>query len=237
MPLKWPGNHDRTAVLGRTGSGKTTAAAWHLSGQDFNKQPWLIANTKGDPLLNEIAQIEGIQTLDLDDTPDETGLYIVNPRPDEGVPLDAMFRRIWDKQNCGVYIDEGYMIEEQDAFNALLTQGRSRNIPMIVLSQRPAWISKFVFSEADFIQVFQLQHLGDRKNVAQFVPLDVDYRLPKYHSFWYNVSDNELARLSPVPDKSQILNTFRAKFPPPNPNEAPSNPGVPQKPVRLKRVV
>lgn len=238
--IKWPGNNNRTAILGRTGSGKTTFAVWLLSGFDFNAQPWLIANTKGDPLINEIAEIEGVKTLELDETPGDTGLYIVNPAPDDGLALDGMFRRVWEKQNCGIYCDEGYMIDEVGAFNACLTQGRSRHIPMIVLSQRPAWISKFVFSESDFISVFQLQHSADRKNVAQFVPLDVDYRLPKYHSFWYNVGDNELARLGPVPDKARILHTFRAKFPPPNANEAPPDlvpaPG-PKKEVRAKRVI
>ncbi len=234
--LKWPGSHDRLAVLGRTGSGKTTAAAWHLSGKDFNAQPWLIVNTKGDPLLNEIAAIEGVKTITLDDTPEEQGLYIVSPQPGQHTALDLMFRRVWEKQDCGVYIDEGYMIEEPDGFNALLTQGRSRNIPMIVLSQRPAWISKFVFSEADFVQVFHLQHLADRKNVAQFVPMDIDLRLPKHHSLWYNVAENELNRLSPVPQKSIILNSFRAKFPPKQAQAIPAPQGG-EKVVRLKRVV
>lgn len=214
MAVKFPGTHDRTAVLGRTGSGKTTKACWLLSGKDFNAQPWCMVNTKGDPLINEIAQIEGVKRIGIDDTPGDTGLYVVDPLPGEQAKLDAFFFRIWEKQNCGVYIDEGYMIEVTDGMNALLTQGRSRECPMIVLSQRPAWISKFVFSEADFISVFQLQHLDDRKSVSKFVPIDVNARLPKHHSFWYNVSDNELTRFAPVPPKAQIINNFKAALPP-----------------------
>jgi hypothetical protein len=214
MPVKFPGPEDRTAVIGRTGSGKTTAAAWHLSGKDFERQPWLIVDTKGDPFLNRIRQIEGVKTIGVLDTPGDNGLYIVSPLPAEQIELDAMFRRIWEKQNCGVYIDEGYMIETTDGLNALLTQGRTRRIPMIILSQRPAWITKFVFSEADYVQLFNLQRLEDRKNVAGLVPVDKNYRLAKYCSYWYNVADDDLREFLPVPSNAVILDTFRAKFPP-----------------------
>lgn len=214
MNAKFPGPTDRTAVIGRTGSGKTTAAAWHLSGKNFDLQPWVIVNTKGDPLLYEIASIPGVKTISVHDTPGEKGLYHIAPLPDEADDLDAFFGRVWDKQNCGLYIDEGYMITNTNKLNACLTQGRSRRIPMIILSQRPAWITKFVFSEADYVQLFNLQRLEDRKNVAGLVPVDKNYRLDKYCSYWYNVGDNELVQFGPVPNNTAILKTFRAKFPP-----------------------
>jgi len=214
MPLTFPGPTDRVAILGRTGSGKTTFAGWLLSGSSFDTQPWVIINTKSDPFLNEIAMIEGVQEISVYDTPGEKGLYIVSPLPAEREELDAFFYRIWEKQNCGVYIDEGYMIERTDGLNALLTQGRSRRIPMIVLSQRPAWITKFVFSEADFFSLFQLTRREDRKAATDIIPVSIDYRLAEHCSFWYNVSKNEVVQLGPVPDKPIILDTFRAKFPP-----------------------
>jgi len=212
MVLRFPGSSDRVAVLGRSGSGKTTAAVWHLSGKDFVQQPWVIANTKSDPLINKIAKIPGVKTIGIDDTPGNSGLYIVNPKPNEGVKLDQFFGRIWEKQNCGVYIDEGYMIDVTDNFNALLTQGRSRKTPMIILSQRPAWISKFTFSEANFVQVFHLLRKADRKSVADFVPLDVDERLPPYHSFWYDVDQDELVRFNPVPQADVILSNLERRL-------------------------
>lgn len=236
MPVKFPGPTDRLAVLGRTGSGKTTKAAWHLSGKNFDVQPWLIVNTKGDPLLNEIASIEGVQEIDVSDTPGDKGLYIVSPLPHERDDLDAMFYRIWEKQNCGVYIDEGYMIEKTDGLNALLTQGRSRRIPMIILSQRPAWITKFVFSEADFFSLFQLTRREDRKAATDIVPVSVDYRLAPYCSYWYNVAENTVVQMGPVPDKAVIISTFRAKFPPePALADAPLEP-VPTR-ITHKRVI
>lgn len=235
MALKWPGPTDRLAVIGRTGSGKTTAAAWHLTGKDYTQQPWVIVNTKGDPLLNEIGAFERVHKLSVNDTPGEMGLHIVSPRPDESVALDAFFGRIWEKQNCGIYIDEGYMIDVTTNLNACLTQGRSRRIPMIILSQRPAWITKFVFSEADYVQLFNLQRLEDRKSVAGLVPVDKNYRLDKHCSYWYNVGDNELVELGPVPDKPAILESFRGSLPPERPPE-PWETVEPQRPPR-KRVV
>lgn len=185
-----------------------------MSGKNFDVQPWVIVNTKGDPLLNEIGEIEGVQHLDVSETPGDRGLYIVSPTPDQGIELDAFLGRVWAKQNVGVYIDEGYMIEVDDNLNSLLTQGRSRNCPVIMLTQRPSWITKFVFSESDYVQLFNLQIADDRKKIAGLVPVSKDYRLPPHYSYWYDVGDNKLTKLSPVPPPEAILLSFRAKFPP-----------------------
>lgn len=229
--VEWPGSSDRVAVIGRTGSGKTVAGVWHLSGKDFQSQPWVVLNTKGDQLLNDIAGIEGVKNISLEEALSlprfEPGLYIISTRPDQGEEIDALLAKIWALGNVGVYIDELYMIDVVDNMEAILTQGRSRNIPFIGLSQRPAWVSKFVFSEADFFQIFNLQIEDDRKKVASIVPIarltsqqrgvninarPYDYRLREHHSYWYNVKRDILVELSPVPAPDAILATFQAKF-------------------------
>lgn len=225
--IKFAGPTDRVAIIGRTGSGKTVAGVWHLSGQDFKSRPWLVLNTKGDPLLNRIAEIEGVKVIDVNDTPNGPGLYIVNTVPGDAVAIDALLGRVWAMQNCGTYIDEGYMIEEDNNLNALLTQGRSRNCPVIVLSQRPAWITRYMFSEAEFVQLFNLQLEDDRKKIGSLVPLSelspqergvrndarkYDYRLRAHHSYWYNVGDDILTPLGPVPPPDTLVERIRAKF-------------------------
>ncbi len=226
MPVKFPGPTDRLYIIGRTGSGKTTASLWHLSGKDFTKQPWVVINTKGDTTLNELAAIEGVKTIGINDTPGEFGLYHVRPHPDDDAKeLDAFFGRIWEKTNCGVFVDEGYMISIDTKLNALLTQGRDRRIPMIVGTQRPTWITKFVESEADYVQLFSLARRKDRENIMGLVPVDRDYKLARYCSYWYNVGDDELAQFAPVPNKAAILDTFRTSLPPEQvrlPGEAPA---------------
>jgi hypothetical protein len=213
--VKFPGPDDRVYIVGRTGSGKSTAGVWHLTGKDFDAQPWVLVNTKGDSFLNAVASIPGVKHLEIWETPGDKGLYHVRPHPrDEPDELDAFLARIWDKGNTGVFIDEGYMIENDTALNALLTQGRDKHIPMIVLTQRPTWITKFVESEADFVQLFQLTRRDDRKNVGGLVPVDKNYRLAPYCSYWYTVATDELVQFGPVPDKPAILRLLRAKFPP-----------------------
>lgn len=212
--MNFPGPEDHTLILGRNGSGKTVAGGWHLVAKDFNKQPWLIVNTKGDTLLNELATIEGVQTIDINETPGDVGLYIVNPTPDQGEEINQLLWRVWRKGNTGTYIDEGYAITEEEALNALLTQGRSRRCPVIILSQRPAWLSRFAFSECNFIHLFNLQIQTDRKKIGEIVPVDKDYRLAPFHSYWYDVKQDSLQSLTPVPPPGEILQRFRAKFPP-----------------------
>lgn len=210
-----PGRSDRLVVIGRNGSGKTQAAAHWLSGKDFTREAWVMVNTKGDELLNEIAGFDGVKTITLQDTPGKTGLYMVRPLPNDDA-LEAFLWRIWAREKCGIYVDEGYMIGRFNrAFNALLTQGRSKKIPMIILAQRPSWLSQFVFSEATYYQVFHLNSEDDRKTVAGFVPLDRktrNERLPDFHSLWYEVKSDTMVRFSPVPPRENIIEAFAAKL-------------------------
>ena len=241
MTVKFPGPTDRVYIIGRTGSGKTTAGMWHLSGHDFSRQPWVIVNTKGDKLINRLAEIPDVKTITVNETPGDTGLYHVRPKPtEEADELDAFFGRIWDKENCGVYIDEGYTIEKTDKMISILTQGRDRHIPVIVLTQRPAWITKFVESEADFVQLFDLSRKDDRKNVGGLMPLSKayinrEYRLAPFCSYWYNVKEDELRQFGPVPNSAVILDTFRVSLPPRPAQEAGLSPA--QQRTMTKRVI
>ena len=210
--FRLPNDTQRISIVGRTGSGKTQAAAWHLSKRNFHVMPWTILDFKYDPLLQEI----GAKELPLGEMPDREGVYITHPFPDDKEGIDKHLWQIWNKQNTGVYIDEGYMVGDSPAFRALLTQGRSKGIPMIILSQRPVWLSRFVFSEADFFQVFQLNVLNDRKMVESFLRQDtnLDKPLPDYHSYYYDVGKNDLKILKPVPSADQILKTFNDRLTP-----------------------
>lgn len=234
--VKFPGPEDHVAVIGRNGSGKTVGGMWLLSGRDFDAQPCLIINSKGDSLIDEISEIKGVQTIDIGATPGEKGLYIVNPLPSQQEELNQLFKRCWEKENLTIFVDEGYSIQNDEWFNACLTQGRSKHVNLIVLSQRPAWISKYVFSECNFIMLFNLQIKDDRKKVSEFVPVDKNYRLPPYCSYWYNVKDNLLLEFAPVPNSAAIVSTFRSKFPPEQEQEPEAEAPAHQRPPK-RRVV
>lgn len=212
-----PNNSQRLTIVGRTGTGKTQAALWHLSLRDFDKRPWVIFDFKCD---DHIEKINRIQEIGMETVPNKPGLYVVRPHPSQKEEVNDYIWKLWAKENIGIYADEGYMIPNPDtnnAFQACLTQGRSKKIPMIILSQRPVWMSRFVFSEADFIQIFSLSDRRDYATVQSLIPRekgDITRALPPYHSYYYNVGKNSFVSLAPVPGESEILETIDDKLKP-----------------------
>lgn len=210
--VRLPKNDQRLAICGSTGSGKTVAGLWQLSEADVNVRPWFIFDFKRDKNIGKLAARElPVSTKRLPTAP---GLYVFRPIPEQD---DAEVKRIlwlmWELEHCGCYIDEGYMIgRNNSAFNALLTQGRSKQIQMITLSQRPAWMSRFVFSEADFFQVFRLNDKRDYETVQAMCGVDVTGRLPSYYSHWYEVETDAGAVLKPVPKPADIIATINRRL-------------------------
>lgn len=211
--MRLPTDRQRITIVGRTGSGKTQAAAWHLSLRRFDQMPWIVYDYKIDPLLNEIA---GVEHIDTETIPSKPGIYLVHPHPDDLIQVASQMTHIWERENIGVYVDEGYMVcppgKPNSAFRLILTQGRTKHIPMIVLSQRPVWLDRFVFSECEFFQIFALTDSRDRGTIGSYVPANLDERLPDYHSYYYDVAKDEMVVLKPVPEKSTILDSFARRF-------------------------
>lgn len=209
--MRLPNDTQRITVLGATGSGKTIAGLWHLSRRRFDQMPWVLYDFKLD---DTIMSIEGADTISLSDPiPERPGIYIVHPLPDQQDAVAEHMTRIWQQENTGVFIDEGFMIGNNNTgFRYLLTQGRSKHIPMIINSQRPVWIDRFVFSESDFIQMFRLQHRKDIATVEQFVPHNLTRRLPEFHSYYYDVHSDKLVVMEPTPDREALLDTFYTKL-------------------------
>lgn len=208
--FRLPGNSHHHAILGSNGSGKTRAAVWHLAMRDYNSRPWIIIDFKGDDLIAQLPVTE-IDVRDKLPKRAQAGLYVVRPHPNQMDELTDMFIRIWQQENMGVYVDEGYMIQgadANDAYKFILTQGRSKKIPTITLSQRPVWINRFVLSEATFYQAFRLNDRRDRESVNSFMPKEAMQELPPFHSWYYDSGNNALNILKPVPDDSAIVQLF-----------------------------
>lgn len=212
MAVRLPDNTKRTVIIGSTGSGKTRGGIWLLSTRDFVTRPWVIVDFKCDDF---IAQIPGLKEIPIDGKPPiRPGLYVVRPLPDDQEQVEAFLQACWEQENIGLFIDEGLMIGKNGRsrwMRALLTQGRSKHIPMIVLTQRPVWIDKFVLTESDYLWTFRLNNIDDRNTVqGQMSPVMAE-RLAPYHSYWYDVGSDELATFAPVPRDKDILSTFRKR--------------------------
>lgn len=199
------------AVIGSTGSGKTQLAIYFLSAADFTRRPWIIFDFKGDELIEAIGPVEisirgGV--------PKKPGLYVVRPIPgkDDDAVEDFLWK-VWEQERVGIYIDEGFMIGNRNAaFNACLTQGRSKRIQMIVLSQRPVWMSKFTFSEANYYAVMNLTIKDDRDFVSTYCGGHRINLLPKFHWLWYDVEGQRGEYMKPVPDRATLLAVFEERL-------------------------
>lgn len=209
--VNFPNQQNRTTVIGSTGSGKTQFAVWLLSTRDFDNRPWIIFDFKGDSLIEQLPAIEiGVNSS----IPKKPGLYVVRPIPElHDTFVTEMLWNIWQSGYIGVYIDEGYMIGNRNAaLNACLTQGRSKHIEMIILSQRPVWLSRFVFSESNYFAIFNLTMEDDRKHIKGFAPAANNKLLPRYCCQWYDVDRQENTVFEPVPKAEIILEKFNDKI-------------------------
>jgi hypothetical protein len=212
-PIRLPSSSDRIVIVGRTGSGKSQAGSWHLSMQAFDTMPWVVLDSKDDPdeIFNRVAMAQQITYKEL---PSKPGIYILKILPGESEELEGWLWRAWQRGDIGIFVDEGTMIDKYSkSFNSMLNQGRSKRIPMIILTQQPVNVSGYVFSEAGFWQVFDLTRMSDRKKVEENTNIPRDYNLPDYHSYYYDVGKKNLVTFAPVPDAEVILRNIDAKHP------------------------
>lgn len=221
--LTLPGPEDRSIVIGRTGSGKTFVGLWLLSKQNITEQPWIVIDYKRD---KNIARIPYAQHISVGDLPEFPGVYIVQPlvTKEAYIEMEQYLTDIWEHENIGIYIDEGKMLANSTALEMILIQGRSKNVPVITLTQRPVGISREAFSEAQYVLVFPNHDKRERKTIAEFTPLFnsgslAEHLLPPYHFYYYDVVSNELVTMKPVPQLDDILRTFEEKLRPPEPEE------------------
>lgn len=209
-----PRDDEHTTIVGRNGTGKTQFGAWLLSKQNLRGKPWVILDYKGEELLNSIPRIRAI---DFKETPRQPGLYILKSRPDLEDDTEAWLWKIWEKENTGVFIDEGYMLPEirKGAFSALLTQGRSKRTPVITLSQRPVRVDRAALSEASHLIAFDLNDRRDHKSLEEVVPTGfMKDPVPRFHARWYSVKKDKTWIVKPVPDAEEIIDDINEQLEP-----------------------
>lgn len=212
QPLK---RTERWYIAGSTGSGKSTFA--RLIGQHI---PWslpvVVFDTKGDFLVKQPpvtfrAGRERIRHLKAGE------LLRLCPAPGERErPLfDSLFQEIYARKNMAVMIDELFQIES-DILDDVLTTGRSLHIPVVACSQRPAWHTRFMLSEASRLSVFKLTDPQDRKRLRGLIGPEVEDDLPNHYQWYRDLNDDDDARLlgpCPVTDDIQRSKPIRPVAP------------------------
>ncbi len=220
IKFTFPRDDEHTAIWGRTGSGKTQLGAFLISKKPLRKSRTVIIDYKGDELLNSLERVREIGHKEI---PKKNGLYILHSIPKvDDEKIERWLWDIWDEENIGLYVDEGYMLPQGEAFEAILTQGRSKRIPVITLSQRPVHVSRFVISEASHVAMFDLNDDRDVQTTRGIVPRDFPYwvppelgdALPAYHARWYSVKSRGRFVLRPVPKAEHIRRRIDAQLEP-----------------------
>lgn len=194
--FRWPDRRSRTVVVGRNGTGKTRLALWLLANHALDI-PWAIIDYKRD---EHIAKLPARKRRLGAGLPWRRGLNLYQPGPQDDNAVEKLLWSIYKRENMGVFVDEAHMLPQDTAVRALLTQGRSKTIPMIILTQRPRWVSRFAFSEANYFAMFPLSDPADRKTISALTELDPEGRVPPWHARWYDVANNSQNLLTPAPD-------------------------------------
>jgi len=201
----------RAILAGRTGSGKTTVANWLINRSNYH---WIIINpkwTSGYKELRDSKVIEGIDFKKIDKAILDYQFVIINPKGFENTPeiLDNLVDYIHGTyENVGVLIDELYSLHKNGRAGAgmvgLLTRGRELGQSFLGLTQRPSWLSAFVFSESDYIGALSLTMKKDKLKMFEnsgeerFTQIDLDAR----EWLWYDVGKDKLTKYGAVPYKT-----------------------------------
>ncbi len=199
----------KATISGRNGTGKTTAGLWiarHSPGT------WVILDTKGDPdNFGKVGvALEGLPTASRLDKAlaSRAKFVVVRPSYKHLAPdiLDDFITQIHlSYSDIGLFIDELYSVHNNGrmgrGLSAWLTQGRALKQSFIGLTQRPAWISGFCYSEADYIGSFDLTLRDDRKRLVAMTGRETFWHNePTPHTLrWYTVAQDRLTRFAPLP--------------------------------------
>lgn len=192
FPIAWrQGQH--VAVVGRTGSGKT-----YLISKLIELRKYVIVfRTKPDK--NKFPGFEKVRRASAMDHWGAERILLEPAYERQAIEGYEMLDRAWRDGGWTVVIDENWYAEAHLGLKPyivrLLTQGRSKDISVVVGMQRPVDISRFALSEITHLFVFRTEgrdlkfSLRDSTNDA-IVPA---VRALRGHDFvYYNAAKDEL---------------------------------------------
>lgn len=172
---------------------------------------WVIINpkwTKAFDSLPEAKKIVSIRkTKEIAKSIFENRFTIINPKADESNVDDLDLLIQWLHESfidIGIYVDELYYIHSNNRAGpgliGVLTRGRELNQTFLGATQRPVGISRFLFSEADYICGMSLTTEDDRQRMADYTGhKEFLVKLKAYDWLWYDIGRDTLHGWGPVP--------------------------------------
>lgn len=194
---------DRLFIAGQNGSGKSVLASAIANRWDRV----LVYDPKVDPVAelpnSTIAYGERAALAAL------PGRVIYRPTPSEssnpGIVMGRLCRAVYLAGGHGIVIHEladfGASDRELDPWIATaIRAGRSRRVPMIMVTQRPVNVPRLAKSESAHLAAFHLIDPDDRATMAGFMGQKVRLEpVGRDFTFWYRGPDLELRRMAPLP--------------------------------------
>ena len=205
LPLIDPGK--RAILSGRTGSGKSTLGCWLLN---RSKQHWVILNPKWTAAyksLPDSAVLKKFDSSTIIRSIEKNRFTILNF---EGLNTDAEYMDDvisyihGSLENVGLCADELYTLHTRGqpgkGLIGWLTRGRELKQSFIGMTQRPAWVSRFCYSEADYIVGMDLSLKEDRKRLYECTGSEhFEDRMPPRKWLFYDVASDDIKRYGACP--------------------------------------
>lgn len=199
---------ERLAIAGRTGTGKSVLACYFACRSAST--PWIVLNPKGTKAYESLG-CEVLETVDLQRIEKllRAGRWIdlrppVMESADPQKLDDVVLNLQMNFRGFGLIIDELYTLHRNGqagpGLSGLLTRGRELQQSVIMCTQRPRWVSRFVFSEAEKFAVLDLNLGEDRKAVRDATGREEFLKRPQQRHGWffYVVPDDVFIPFGPV---------------------------------------
>lgn len=200
----------RAIIAGRTGSGKSTLANWFLMRSPGH---WLILNPKWTKSYNALPDSV---TVDYNGAGDfkkvEKGIMtsrytVLQPSSHAASHdvLDDIVMVLHERyEGVGLCVDELYSMHNAgragEGLLGWLTRGRELHQSFLGLTQRPSWLTQFLFSESDYIGGMSLGLEDDRKRMVKMTGhAAFERNLPPHFWLWYDAGKHDLRKFGPVP--------------------------------------
>lgn len=213
---------NRVALVGKTGTGKTTAGGILTANFDRvlfvdpkhspqfaatfpDKEPWLGPQSSRKPSFRNAVKSIARRGLD-----EYERSVLLQRRIENGDPFRAWLRppvgydyeTLWEYvftqlSHVTVYVDEIYLTLRTKGrggpyLHALYTQARERHIGMWASMQRPAWVPSEVLTECEYFYIFRLIKDDDKKALRGAVG-DIALRTLHGHEFIAYNDETEIA--------------------------------------------
>ena len=194
--------NDRVSIFGRTGSGKTYFIIYFLL-KYLKRQYRTVFFDIKDEVKGQIdydIKINNISELDnYFITNQKKDLILFIPKTTDVDEFNDFCKIIYKQGDIIVIIDEVSYYATQFKIESwhreLIVRGRSRNIGLGQVSQRPRGISNYIISETNHFILYQLVLKNDIDKLSTMIPMDIlnqVYTLTDYKYLYYNIYGNFL---------------------------------------------